>query len=152
MNWRLGECACEQKRGERGNADLHGRYSRVSKTNNVWSRRFAPRDSASVNPRLSFGVETAGELLILTSRGLALERLQLGTLVQQTGEIAILGPCNLGSVIQIGANRDTRNQRRGQCCRQKKRSKPSFNQLDQFGIYRSVHFRLFWAHGYAGSD
>ena len=62
--------------------------------------------------------------MILTSRGLVLERLQLGNLVQQTGEIAILGPCNPGSVIQIGADRDTRNQRRGQCCRQKNGPNP----------------------------
>ena len=34
QRWRLKERACEQKRGERGNADPHGRYSPVSPTHN----------------------------------------------------------------------------------------------------------------------
>ena len=42
-------------------------------------------------------------------RRLVLERLQLGDLVQQTGEIAVLRAGDLGAVIQIGARGRTRS-------------------------------------------
>ena len=42
IGWHLRECACEQKRGGRGNADLDGCSSSVSITDNGRLRRFAP--------------------------------------------------------------------------------------------------------------
>jgi hypothetical protein len=47
-------------------------------------------------------------------RRLVLQRLQLGDLVQQIGEVAIFRAGNLGPVIQIGADSRTGHQHRGQ--------------------------------------
>ena len=45
-------------------------------------------------------------------RRLVLERLQLGDLVQQIGEAAILGAGNLGPIIHIGTHSSIGHQRR----------------------------------------
>jgi hypothetical protein len=50
---------------------------------------------------------------LLGRRRLVLERLELGHLVQQIGEIAVLGAGNRGPIIPIGTDRRAGDQR---CC------------------------------------
>ena len=58
------------------------------------------------------------------SRRFVLERLQLGNLVQQAGEIAVLGAGDLGLIVQIGADGRTGRQRRGERNHLKKSANP----------------------------
>src|SRR5215469_12899392 len=77
------------------------------------------------------GVGEPAEIAIGTSaqgflgyRGLVLERLQFGDLVQQTGEIAVLRPGDFGAVIHVGMCARTKSERRSKHENQKKPPNP----------------------------
>src|SRR6266704_7094107 len=72
-------------------------------------------------PEIALGPPAQG---LFGSRGLVLERLQLGYLVQQIGEVAILGAGNLGPISQIGTNGGAGDQCCGHCNHEAKLSNP----------------------------